>query len=106
MTAALHDPVLSLINAVNSGDLPRFLALFTPDGVVDDWGREFRGAGIESWSDAEFLGKNVTLEVTEVEFDGAEVSVRAQVGGDGFNGPSTFRFTVDGDRVSAMTIRA
>jgi len=30
----------------------------------------------------------------------------AEVGGDGFNGPSHFSFVVDGDVVSRMTIRA
>jgi hypothetical protein len=32
--------------------------------------------------------------------------VTAEVGGEGFNGPSHFSFVVDGDRVSRMTIRA
>ena len=32
--------------------------------------------------------------------------VSAQVGGNGFNGPSHFAFRVSGDRVSRMTIRA
>jgi len=40
-----------------------------------------------------------------VERDG-ETVVTAQVGGSGFNGPSHFGFTVDGDKVSRMTIRA
>jgi hypothetical protein len=44
--------------------------------------------------------------VDSVEVVGADVTVIAQVGGDGFNGPSTFIFTVDGDLVSAMKIRA
>jgi hypothetical protein len=32
--------------------------------------------------------------------------VTAEVGGDGFNGPSNFSFVVDGDLVSRMTTRA
>jgi hypothetical protein len=31
--------------------------------------------------------------------------VTAQVGGNGFNGPSHFGFQVSGDRVARMTIR-
>jgi hypothetical protein len=65
----LPPPVRSAIDAANAGDTDAFLAAFTPDGVVDDWGT-------------------------------------AQVGGSGFNGPSQFTFTVDGERVSRMTIRA
>jgi len=74
---------------------------------VDDWGREFRGPeAIRGWSDGEFIGVAVTLEVTDVEHRDGETTVTATVGGDGFNGPSHFTFEVDGDRVARMTIRA
>jgi hypothetical protein len=103
----LPDPVAALLAAANANDTAAFLACFTPDGVVDDWGREFHGRDeIRSWSDREFIGVHVSLDVTDVsESDGA-TTVSATVGGDGFNGPSHFTFTVDGDRVSRMTIRA
>lgn len=99
--------VQALIDAANANDPDAFLAGFTEDGVVDDWGREFRGAQrIAAWSDAEFIGKQVSLEVEDVREDGGEVVVTAQVGGQGFNGPSHFSFRVAGDKVSRMTIRA
>ena len=44
------------------------------------------------------------LEVTGVRTDGATTVVSAQVGGNGFNGPSDFAFEVSGDRVALMTI--
>lgn len=106
MTASLPEPVRDSIDATNRGDLPAFLGTFTSDGSVDDWGRVFRGAAeITGWSDNEYIGKNVSLDVTSVSADGADVVVIATVGGDGFNGPSTFTYTVDGDRVSRMMIR-
>jgi hypothetical protein len=106
-TPELPAPVATLLHAANGHDVDAFLASFTGDGVVDDWGREFRGAGaIRGWSDGEFIGANVTLEVTAVEARGDETVVTAQVGGDGFNGPSHFAFRVAGDRVARMTIRA
>ena len=56
------------IEAANAGDTEAFLACFTPDGVVDDWGREFRGPDeIRGWSDREFIGVHVSLDVTGVE---------------------------------------
>lgn len=61
---------------------------------------------IRSWSDAEFIGKRVSLEVRNVAVRDAHTEVIADVGGDGFNGPSTFTFDVDDDRVARMTIRA
>jgi hypothetical protein len=104
---SLPAPVGSAIDAANRGDTEAFLACFTPDGVVDDWGREFRGpAEITGWSDKEFIGVEVSLAVEKVETAGDDTTVAAQVGGKGFNGPSHFTFRVAGDRVSRMTIRA
>jgi hypothetical protein len=103
----LPKPVQTLVDAANRSDTPAFLAGFTPDGVVDDWGREFRGADeIRGWSDGEFIGVDVALEVEEVELDGPRTIVAATVGGSGFNGPSTFTFVTVGGLVSRMTIRA
>jgi hypothetical protein len=74
---------------------------------VDDWGREFRGPDeIREWSNREFIGVHVSVEVTAVERGDGATTVTATVGGDGFNGPSHFTFVVDGDRVTRMTIRA
>jgi hypothetical protein len=104
---ALPAPVAAALDAANGHDTDAFLACFTPDGVVDDWGREFRGPdAIRGWSDKEFIGVRVTLDVEEADTRGDETTVAAQVGGDGFNGPSHFAFTVSGDRVARMTIRA
>jgi ketosteroid isomerase-like protein len=84
-----------------------FLACFTSDAVVDDWGREFRGRDeIRKWSDRAFIGVHVSLDVTAAERDGDATTVTAGVGGQGFNGPSHFTFVMTGDRVSRMTIRA
>ncbi|HEY9314580.1 nuclear transport factor 2 family protein [Williamsia sp.] len=99
-------PVRRLLDASNAGDHTRFLDSFTADGAVDDWGRVFRGrTAIGEWSAAEFIGKQVTVAPTSVTDTGEGTVVIGQVGGNGFNGPSTFTFRVDGDQVSLMTIR-
>jgi hypothetical protein len=99
-------PVTAAIDAANAGDTAAFLGTFTADGYVDDWGRTFRGAdAIRGWSDAEFIGKQVRLDVDMVEVRGADVVVLATVGGHGFNGPSHFTFRVEGGRNASMTIR-
>jgi methyltransferase (TIGR00027 family) len=103
----LPEPVAKALAAANANDTAAFLACFTREGVVDDWGREFRGAAeIREWSEREFIGVHVSLEVTAVEQRDGATTVTATVGGDGFNGPSHFTFAVDGDRVTRMTIRA
>ena len=100
-------PVTRLLDAANANDTTAFLATFVEAGVVDDWGREFAGTdAIRGWSDREFIGKRVALDVRDIQRDGQAIVVTADVGGDGFNGLSHFSFLVDGDRVSRMTIRA
>jgi SnoaL-like domain len=106
MPEALPEPVARLLEAANGNDTDAFLAAFVDEGVVDDWGRQFVGPeGIRSWSDREFIGQHVSLEIHDVQRDGDVTVVTAEVGGDGFNGPSHFSFLVDADRVSRMTIR-
>ena len=107
MTTALPAPVEALLAAANNGDSEAFLDSFTADGVVDDWGREFRGrAAIAGWNAKEFIGVRVSLETTEVVERDGEWVVTATVGGDGFNGPSHFSFQADASLVRRMTIRA
>ena len=102
-----RQPVARAIEAANAGDTEAFLACFTADAVVDDWGREFRGPDeIRGWSDREFIAVHVSLDVTGVEQQDGATTVTATVGGEGFNGPSHFTFDVAGDRVARMTIRA
>ncbi|XVV16546.1 nuclear transport factor 2 family protein [Actinoplanes sp. CA-131856] len=103
----MDEPVQRALDAANANDIDAFLAAFTADGVVDDWGREFRGASaIRGWSDDEFIGKQVSLKVTDVSRQGADTTITAEVGGNGFNGSSHFTFRVSGSRISRMTIRA
>jgi hypothetical protein len=106
MPEALPRPIARLVDAANANDVEAFLAAFIDGGVVDDWGREFVGAtAIRSWSDSEFIGRRVSLDIRGVETDGETTVVTAEVGGDGFNGPSHFSFALDGDHVSRLTIR-
>jgi ketosteroid isomerase-like protein len=103
---SVPQPVAAALAAANANDSEAFLDCFTGDGVVDDWGREFRGRdAIRGWSDREFIGVRVSLEATAVEERNGETVIAAQVGGDGFNGPSHFSFRVEGDKVARMTIR-
>ncbi len=65
----LPDAVRRAIEAANGGDTAAFVNLFTPDGVVDDWGREFAGRdAIRTWSDQEFIGVRVKLAVSDIDW--------------------------------------
>jgi len=97
--------VQRLIEATNAGDSAAFVDAFTEDGFVDDWGRTFRGpVEIGRWNEAENIGVHAHFRLQEVSLDGDSVTARLAVTGGGFNGPSTFTFELDGDRVRSMRI--
>lgn len=99
--------VREAIDAANAHDTGRFLDCFTIGGTVNDWGRVFSGhERIRHWSDAEFIGKQVTLTDLAFVNDDDRVAVNARVGGGGFNGPSTFTFTVHDGKIELMRITA
>jgi hypothetical protein len=106
MASKIPEAVRTLLDAANQHDTEGFLASFTEHGVVDDWGREFTGAeSIRGWSDKEFIGANVSLTITGVSTTDEQTTVSADVGGDGYNGPSHFTFEIGANRVARMTIR-
>lgn len=99
--------VREAIEAANAHDAGRFLGCFAADGAVDDWGRVFTGhQAIGRWSDEEFIGKNVLLADLRFADDHDRLVVHARVGGDGYTGPSTFTFTLSGQKVQLMRITA
>lgn len=104
-TTSAPAAVQRALDAANAGDIEAFLDAFTAEGAVDDWGRVFTGRdAIRGWSDKEFIGAHVTLDVTGVHRSGDRVTVSASVGGDGFNGPSDFTFVVADDGLTLMRI--
>lgn len=107
MPSSLPEPVARLIAAANAGDTDAFLATFTPDGSVNDNGRVVTGRdAIRAWSDAEFIGVGVTLDVTAEITTREHATVTATVGGRGFTGQSHFSFTVADGLVADMAITA
>ena len=109
MTALTHLPagVQQVVEATNSGDSAAFVAAFTPDGVVDDWGHTFTGrAKIGAWNARENIGVRAYFQVQQVTVEGSTCTVALTVSGQGYNGPSTFTFELEGPLVRRMTITA
>jgi hypothetical protein len=75
MTKQLPPLAAAYVQATNNHDPAAFRRLFTADALVNDNGREFRGAhAIQEWSDREIFAAHVTLEVIDaVERDGETV---------------------------------
>lgn len=94
------------LEAANANDIEAFLDCFSEDAAIGDWGWEFQGhEEIRAWSDREFIGRKVSLEVTAVEWRNGKTVIAVDVGGEGFNGRSRFKFQIEGDKVTRMTVR-
>jgi hypothetical protein len=105
VTVKIPSPIDPLVTAVNGGDLAAFLAFFGSDGIVEDWGRRFKGpASIKQWSDKELIGANGRLTAISASRDGDQVTVIGDWKSDYYSGASRMIFTVDGDHVRAMRI--
>lgn len=99
--------IRSFIETTNAEDTDGFVASFTADGTIDDWGRKFSGAaGIASWNETDNIGKHSRFDVVEVAQGQApgEYIVTMDVTGDGYNGIGTMTFVVDGDLVRSLVI--
>jgi ketosteroid isomerase-like protein len=97
--------VQRMIDATNAGDHDAFVAAFTPDATLVDWGKIFEGRdGIASWDRTDNIGRSSHFEVAAAEPDGDDWIVTLDVTGGGFNGTSDFRFELADDLIARMEI--
>ncbi|MEO5534226.1 MAG: nuclear transport factor 2 family protein [Pseudolysinimonas sp.] len=97
--------IKSLVDATNAGDHDAFVATFAPDAVLVDWGKVFEGRdGIADWDESDNIGRKAQLAVAAVRADGDDWVVTIDVTGGGFNGTSTFRFTLVDNLIARVEI--
>jgi ketosteroid isomerase-like protein len=99
--------IRAFMGATNAGDPAAFVAAFTEDGFVSDWGREFRGhEAIAEWDRSDNIGKRSRFELLGLKPGTGDQQFVATmvVTGDGYNGTSDLEFTVRGDRVARLVI--
>ena len=103
----LPDPIREFVEATNAGDSDRFVAAFTEDAYLNDWGREFRGHdGVRNWDRTDNIGKQSHFDVVDVA-QGDEPDawiITVDVTGNGFNGRSPLAFTVRDGRIAELRI--
>jgi hypothetical protein len=100
-------PIREFIEATNAGDSERFVAAFTQDAYLNDWGREFHGhRGVATWDRTDNIGKKSRFQLHSVRAGGSPGEFRADitVTGDGYNGRGTMAFTLNGDLISRLVI--
>ena len=90
------DAIQTFVDATNRGDSDAFVAGFTEDAHLVDWGRSFEGrAGVRSWDGTDNIGVQAHFDLPGVEPGAAaeEYVATLRVSGNGYNGtgPMTFR---------------
>lgn len=101
----LPRPVTAFVDAINSADTDAFVALFTEDGSVNDWGRLLTGHdGVRSWADSDAIGAGAQMEILTSAVEGDVVTTEFSWTSRVFNGTSHGIFTLAGDKIANFTI--
>lgn len=106
MTApALPGPAQAMVDAINAADTEAFVAAFTPEGFVSDWGTVKPGPdGVRSWAASDAIGAGARMTVLSASTDGDVTRIRFGWSSRVFNGESDGIFVVDGERLASFTI--
>jgi hypothetical protein len=101
----LERPIQAMIDATNRGDSEALLSAFSDDAVLTDWGRTFAGKSeIARWNEDENIGTQNYIRVMGVRRSGNSVDVNVVVTGNGYNGPGSLIFEVEGDAIKRLLI--
>ena len=103
----LPDAIRSFVDATNRADSDAFVAAFTEDAYLNDWGREFHGHdGVREWDRTDNIGVRSRFTVVAAT-SGPEPDsyvVTLSVAGDGFNGTGPMSFRLRNGRIARLTI--
>ena len=108
MKETLAPPIAAYIDASNGRQVEALIACFTPDAVVADEGHTYRGTSeIRTWFAKTVAAYAFTLQVRQVAAQGSETIATCEVSGtfDGSPIQLPYRFTLEDDRIAALTIR-
>lgn len=98
-------PVQAMVEAINAADTDAFVAAFTDDGFVSDWGTVKAGpTGIRSWAGSDAIGAGAQMTVLSAATEGDTTRIRFGWSSRVFNGESDGIFVVAGDKLASFTI--
>jgi hypothetical protein len=107
MTTSLPPAIHAFVSATNDADTDAFLAAFSADARLNDWGREFTGhEGIARWNQTDNIGKQAHFEVGGVreEDPDAHYVVTLTVSGNGYNGTGDMSFRLRDGLITEVLI--
>jgi len=98
--------ITNFITTTNNADSTGFVALFTTDAVLNDWGTEYHGPSeIAKWNQTDNIGKQSHFELVDaIQNNNGSWTVNLTVSGNGFNGTSPFQMTVVGGQLQSVQI--
>ncbi|MFZ4896512.1 nuclear transport factor 2 family protein [Plantibacter sp. Mn2098] len=104
--SALPASLREFIEATNAAEPLRFLAVFSDEAIIDDWGRKFVGHDeIASWDQTDNIGVRAQFELVDYAVLAGDHVLRLRVTSDRFNGVGTLRFTLGSDGlITALVI--
>lgn len=95
----------AFVAAINDADTDGFVALFADDGLIDDWGTQYRGAArVRAWAGSDAIGAGAQMTLLSADTSGEVTTVRFGWRSRVFNGESTGIFTVTGDKLASFVI--
>lgn len=101
----LEPAIEAMIGGTNRDDSAGLLNAFADDAVLTDFGRTFKGkAEIARWNDDENIGTQNRLRIISVTRSAKTVSVKIAVTGNGYNGPGTLKFELEGESIKRLVI--
>jgi len=108
MNHTMHPAIAAYIDAANARDAESLLRCFASDAVVVDEEQTHRGTDeVRAWIAVTQAASQFTLEPISVSGEGAEPIVSCRVTGTFPGSPLDLRhfFTLEGDKISALSIR-
>jgi hypothetical protein len=105
--AAVPAVIQEFMDATNAGDTERFIAVFTDDAYLNDWGREFHGPdGVRSWNETDNIGMQSRFDLVSIEpGSGAdEYTATIKVASNRFNGTGPFKFTLRDGKIAGLVL--
>lgn len=99
--------IRAFIDATNAGDTDAFVAAFSTDATLDDWGRSYRGhPAIRQWDGTDNIGVHSRFELLSVDArDEPDTYVAViRVRGEGYNGTGPMVFRLRGNLIRRLEI--
>ena len=103
----LPTAIQAFIDTTNAGDSAGFVATFTEDAYVNDWGRAFHGhAGVRSWDGTDNIGVQAHFELVDFAHGDEPDSyvVTLTVSGNGYNGTGPMTFELRDGLIARLLI--